>query len=82
MRKIQARSDTLSQRALYQLYQSLEKLLEGDLLKHLNKEKTGPEDEIKLYMELKQRGVKIYQYECVSSSLKKGRPKLALGILV
>ncbi len=49
---------------------------------HLNKEKTGPEDEIKLYMELKQRGVKIYQYECVSSSLKKGRPKLALGILV
>jgi Rod binding domain-containing protein len=40
MRKTQAISDTLSQRALYQLYQSLEKLLVEDLLKSLKKEKS------------------------------------------
>ena len=49
---------------------------------HQNKEKTGPEDAIKLYIELKHRGVLKYKYECVGSSLKKGRPKLALGILI
>ena len=40
MTMTQARSGNLSQRALYQLYQSLEKLLVEDLLKHLKKEKS------------------------------------------
>jgi len=46
-----------------------------------NKEKTNPEDCVKLFMELKELGQTKYHYMCTASSLRKGKTKLALGIL-
>lgn len=46
-----------------------------------NKEKNGPEDAVKLYMCMKQNGVIKYEFQCTSSSARKGRTKLSLGIL-
>ena len=47
-----------------------------------NHEHTGPHDAVKCFMQLKELGVKKYEFTCMSSSLKKGKTKLALGILV
>ena len=47
-----------------------------------NHEHTGPHDSVKCFMQLKELGVKKFEYTCMSSSLKKGKTKLALGILI
>lgn len=46
-----------------------------------NKEKSGAHDAVKLFMELKKYGKVVHEYTCTASSLKKGKTKLALGIL-
>lgn len=46
-----------------------------------NKYKNGPEDALKLHMTLKHQGQDKYSFECTGPSLKKGRHKLAIGIL-
>ena len=48
----------------------------------LNKEQTSPEDAVKLYMQLNQYGKVIHEHTCVASSLKRGKTKLAVGILI
>jgi hypothetical protein len=47
-----------------------------------NKEKTGPEDAIKAYIELKHMGDVQYSYMCTCSGIQKAKTKLAFGILV
>lgn len=46
-----------------------------------NKDSKSPQDAVKLYMCLKKHGEIDYEYTCTASSLKKGKIKLALGIL-
>lgn len=46
-----------------------------------NKDSKSPQDAVKLYMCLKKHGEIEFEYTCSASSLKKGRIKLALGIL-
>lgn len=46
-----------------------------------NKQSTTPEDTRIIYMQLRKLGKTVYEETCTSSSLKKGKAKLAIGIL-